>query len=362
MTVFLGSCDNKKMSHNYMAFDNIRYATNFPFSFSLNKAVEIDLEREVDIIGAMHFIIQDSLLIFSTKDKNGFWSFVSLPDYHFLGKFLVQGQGPYEFLQSPSTSSKTRFFRENEELFATIYHRSGKLYKMNVSESLKANRLNIAPLNEYLSPGLLDFVFIDCTTFLCRELNGTETQQIRYILKNNEKIIPSHIERLNFAKIRENGSFNDFNILAANTKYNTERKLFVEAPVFLNYINMYSINDAFRKTICIGGKMDNIEEIQDIPFFDRLYTFVGLRLFPEFWGVLHINESVKNYQTNKECCPKILLFDWSGNPLAQLELTNFATSFDIDFVNGYLYTLELETEAFFKYDIRDILQKLKTKN
>ena len=54
----------------------------------------------------------------------------------------------------------------------------------------------------------------------------------------------------------------------------------------------------------------------------------------------------------------IFLFDWNGEPLAQLNLNDFATAFDIDLINGYLYTLDWRTEAFYKYDIREIIGKL----
>ncbi len=53
--------------------------------------------------------------------------------------------------------------------------------------------------------------------------------------------------------------------------------------------------------------------------------------------------------------PKIQLFDWNGNPLAEILLDRQATSFDIDFVNGNLYILDGQTEEFYRYDIGNLL-------
>jgi hypothetical protein len=81
----------------YMCFDDVRYIRGFPQTFSLDSAVELDL----DIIGMRDFRIEDSLLIVSTANSNGLWSFFSLPEYKFLGKYLSRGQGSNEFIQNP---------------------------------------------------------------------------------------------------------------------------------------------------------------------------------------------------------------------------------------------------------------------
>ena len=284
-------------------------------------------------------------------DKDGFWSFVSLPDYRFLGKFLTKGQGPYEFFSHPYVGNRVKFFKEKEETFAAIYHfEKGKLYKMNIDESIKNSQLNIYTINDSLTLFLFNFVVIDSITFLCKEISNNETQQIRYMLVNGEKITPPHFEKLNLAKIRER---EDFNILSTITNYDFSKNRIVEMPIGLNYINMYSIDGSFGKTICVGKRLDNIEQIQDKERWDRIYTFADLRLFSKFWGVVYINEDYKTNDTERKRLPNILLFDWNGEPL-----NNFISSFDIDFINGYLYTLDLQTDVLCKYDIHEILEKL----
>jgi hypothetical protein len=334
-----------------MSLDEVRYVNEFPQTFSIDSAIEVN----ADIIGMKYFHIYDSLLIFSTEDKDGLWSFVSLPDYRFLGKFLTKGNGPYEFFQSPSVGHQ-HFFREEGELFCFIYDfQRGKLYRMNVDESIRDSRLSIDMLNDSLPPFMFNFVVIDSATFLCREIDGTQTQQTRFLWHNGQKTGTPLLGKLNRAAVRAG---EDFNILSNITKRNSESNLVVEMPVLLNYINMYSPDGSFGKTICIGKKLDNIGKIQDESMENRIYPFISLSLFSEFWGVIYVNEDTKTYLTERKKLPVILLFDWNGEPLAKLKLNGFITSFDIDFINGYLYTLDLYTDVFCKYDIRDILEKL----
>ena len=71
-----------------------------------------------------------------------------------------------------------------------------------------------------------------------------ETQQIRYLLDNSQKIVPPHLEQLNWAKVRED---EDFNILSTLTKYDRDKKLIIEMPIGLNYIKCIQLTDLLQK-------------------------------------------------------------------------------------------------------------------
>jgi hypothetical protein len=307
----------------------------------------------MNIIGMKNFRIYDSLLILSVADKEGVLSFLSLPDYHFLGKYLSLGQGSNEFLFNPELGN-VRFFKEEGDRFAWIYDsQTGKLYKMNMDESIRNNQLNMF-VYKTLPSSLFNFCVIDSVTFFCKKIIEP-LHQSRYIWKNGEKIIPPDLERLNLAAIQQE---RDINILSTITLCDPIKNRIVEAPVNLNYINLYAPDGSFGKTICIGDKLNHIDKIQEIDVWDRIYTFGGLRLFDPCWGVLYINETMKDFQVEQKTLPAILLFDWKGNPLAEFKLSRFITSFDIDFLHGYLYTCDHRTDEFCKYDIRKILEEL----
>lgn len=231
----------------------------------------------------------------------------------------------------------------------------GRLYKVDIDSSIQTKRLHISVLKDSLPQYLFSFIMVDSVTFFCREIASNNTQLNRYLLKNENREVPKTFEKLNNARIRER---EDCNILSAIIKYNAERNLFVEMPIGLNHINIYSPDDTFGKTICVGATIDDIEKIQDRKRFKRLYTYAHLRLYDQFFGVLHINEEEMIFQTNRKRLPNIQLFDWEGNPIVKIQVDRFITAFDIDFINGNLYTLDNQTDEIYKYDIHDMLDKL----
>ncbi len=349
---FIG-CQSNPSSSSSMAFEEVQYVQKFPKSFSVENRIPIELEKT---IGVQNFRIYDSLLIASTQDKEGLWAFHSLSDNGFLGKYLLKGDGPNEFAHSPSIVTKGGLFKVNSQLFAWIHDfQKGKILKMNIDESLKNNQLSISVIRESLPPFLFSCVMLDSITFFCREMNNVQTQQTRFILCRDEKMLPSNLEILNKAEIRQG---EDFNILSAIVQWNSDKKIMVEMPIGLNHINLYSLENSWRKTICVGKKLDNIESVQDVSRWDRKYTYADLRIFTHYWAALYINETEKTVQTVRGKYPVIHFFDWEGNPLVELKLDSHITSFDIDFIKGFLYTLDVQTDELGKYDIKKILMQL----
>lgn len=338
-------------SSNYMMLDSIRYIDKFPQSFTLTNDVPVDL----DIIGMNNFVIHDSLFVFSMRKKEGIWSFFSVNNYKFLGDFLRVGGGPNEFIQAPSVSSAT-FFTDKGQLCAGILDfQLGKIYKMNIDNSLLNKELDISVVVDSLPKYLFNFVLVDSVTFFCREISNDQTQQTRYILNKGEKVIPDNFEKLNRATLNIG---EDCNILSTAVMRNMEGNLIVEMPIGLNQINLYSIDNSFGKTICVGSKLDNLDKIQSTFRWNRIYTYADLRVFNDFFAALYIIEDNKTYQTERVKLPVIHLFDWDGEPIAELKLNRFITDFDIDFINGYLYTLDHITDEFYKYEIQDVLTKI----
>lgn len=347
----IGCNEHPAPSANYMTLDSVHYVGKFPKSVTLTDNLPVGVE----IIGLRNFIIYDSLLIAYIKDKEGFWSFYSVNDYKYLGQFLKVGEGPNEFTQ-PANVIEATFFKENGQLCAGIYDfYKGKVYKMNIHESIKNNQLSISLLKDSFPQELFNFALMDSTTFFCKKITNDQTQQIRYILKEGKEYTPDNLAKLNQASIEPD---EDINILSTLAKQNNELNLIVEIPIGLNQINLYSLNDSSGKIICVGNELDNIKKIQSISQWERKYTYANLRVFKKFFAALYFNEEKKQYQIKRTKLPSIQFFDWKGNPLMELKLNNFITSFDIDFINGYLYTFDHQTDEFYKYDIKTILSEL----
>jgi hypothetical protein len=337
----------------YMTFDDVAYIKDFPNEFLLQDPQP----AEIDEIGIRNFAIYDSIMVVGTSKEMGIWSFYSLPSSENLGSFMKNGGGPLEFTNTPSTNNQADFITEGEELVAYLYDfGTGNVKKLNITKSLLSKELYLREHNISLPPFLSNFLLVDSTNFFVKEIDNKDTQQLRYLYSKEGKTSSPVLETLNSAKLRM-GS--DFNILSTNTKLNRTLKRIIEAPTELNYLNLYSLDGSFAKTICIGEKLDDISEIQSRkPQWDRKYSFVNCRAFEDFFGVIHQNETFKDYQTTKRRLPSILLFDWDGKPLAKLKMENRFQYFDIDFINNHLYTFDPDSDEFLRFEIHDILETL----
>ena len=343
-----------------MILDEVVYIDQFPLVFTLANGMPVDL----DIIGIYSLSIQDSLLIVTTPDNEGMWSFFSLPEHNFMGKYLTKGGGPNEFVNMPWVE-KQHIFAESGQIFGIIYDfQTGKSYRMNISETLQNKRLSMSETDYSLPRTLFGFSMIDTTLFLCKEVNNVHTQQIRYVLsdgkENGKEKSSRNLEKLNKASIRQG---EDINILSTSTKSNPGGSRIVEVGISLNQINLYSVDDSFGKTICVGKQLDDISKIQNLGRGDRIYTYMSVMSYPKFFGALYLNETERNYQQGMTKNPVIQFFDWDGNPLAEVKSDRMITTYAIDFIHGSLYVFNFNSEEeVYRYDIREILEKIENIN
>ena len=346
-------CGKQSGPDKFMMFDDVEYIKKFPHTYRLSGGTVPD----IDVIGITDFHVIDSMMAFSLKGSDTLWAFYSLPDYRLLGRCLTRGDGPGEFLQVPNVDFKSDFFKKDGRLSAVVYDfQKGRAMKLNVDSVLVSHRNQVSVLCDTLPPFLFNFICIDDSTFFCKEIDSTQTRQLRYIQRASGRSVPPVLDRLNRASV--NKPMEDINIISTIAKMNHENGLIVEMPIGLNYINLYSLDGRTAKTICIGEEADDISHIEKLRFADQIYTFSELCVFDNFWGVVLIGEDNKTVQTSRKKHPSILLFDWEGKPVAELKMDRFMTSFDIDLINGTLYTFDVYTDEFYRYDISHILKEL----
>jgi len=348
---FFSCCTRKQSSSpDYMVLDQIVFATKFSQEIQLFDSDKIEMD---ETIGALNFTSVDSLLIFSTSNSAGMWSFFSNLKYEWRGRFLLRGNGPNEFVQTPTVGAKTSFYTKDNEFFASIYDfTKGKVYVMNISRTLGENKLVIRLINDELPPFLSSLIMIDSVTFFCREVSKDQSKEERFLLKNGVRNVPDVLNKLNKAVMSAEAT----SVQAAIIKRNGNNERFVEVPLNLNYINIYSIDGAFAKTICTQNRLDNISDVQKQKTQDRIYRHADLQIYDYFFGVLCIDEEWKMMQTERKKLPVVQFFNMDGKPLVKLTLNNFATSFSIDINNGYLYTFDFVTSEFYRYDIQNIVR------
>ncbi|MFN3801478.1 hypothetical protein [Belliella pelovolcani] len=349
LIILIGCTDSSSKEGVHMSFEDVEFITGFPLEFNLNER----FVPKVNNVGLREIKILDNYLIL--EKMGGSWAIYSLPDLTILGSFLKRGDGPLEFMQGPSLN-KVSFEKENDDLIAYLYDfQKGRAMKFNVSQSLSSKEQVLSEYESKLPPFSFSFAKLDSNTFFVKELGTRDTQQLRYIIKNGQKESLDIADELNQTSIREG---EDFNILSTLMGYSGINDRIVEAPIGLNNINIYSIDGSFAKTICLGEGLSDITKIQSQFRWNRLYTFANLTLFKDFFGVVFINEDDNTYQLMRKKLPCILLFDYNGKPLTKIQTGKHFTSFDIDFVNQELYTFDVHSDEFFKYDFKEVISKL----
>ena len=355
--IFIGlisSCNVLSSSDEavYMAFEDVEYVSSFPVEVKLNSPEE----PSIDYIGLREVRIVGNLLILGQANSNGLWQIYRLPDYEYLGGFLKRGDGPLEFMQGPSLLNKLNFENENGQLVVYIYDfQKGRVMKFNLSESLETGKEVLSPLESKVPPFLFSFTKVDQDVYLIKEIKDRDTRQVRSLVNSGNISSLSVTAPLDNAAIKQG---EDFNILSALLEYNSALDRVVEAPIGLNHINIYSLKGDFSKSICLEDKLSDIVKIQSQFRFNRNYTFADLRLFDEFFGVIFINEDELTYQNVRKKIPSILFFDYDGRPLAKIQTGSHFTSFDIDFNNQKLYTFDVHSDEFLKFDIKEVLEQM----
>ena len=96
-----------------MSFENVFYVNDFSREFNLENGEKLELGH---IMGAQSLYVRDSLLIVSTLESDGFWSFYHLPELSYLGSYLAKGRAGNEVMASPRVAWQS-FSESDGELY-----------------------------------------------------------------------------------------------------------------------------------------------------------------------------------------------------------------------------------------------------
>lgn len=330
---------------------------------SINASQIIDFKKDYiiqnaeqlnwDISGIQDFLIYDSLFIYSKRDKNGCIGVIDKSGNKY-GDYISIGNGPNELLFPPWVNRSVMYDLNGCLYMGFLDQMRGIYYKMDITKSLDLGR-TIMEIEYDSIPSNGTFIPInDSTLFYCN-INTEKTKRQRIITINRNIKDSHHLDILN-NKFIEYGQ--DPNILSSIIKYSKKNDLFVEISLMMNTIYLYDTNGEFFKTIYIGKNIDNERVIQRQKMGQRVLTFTNLRLYDNFWGVIYIDETLEQYDSGINKPSRILLFDWNGEPLANMILENKISSFDIDIQGKYLYTLDNRTERLCRYSIYEILKDI----
>lgn len=333
-----------------MAFDDVVCVTSFPEVIDLDNGKEIDIEK----MGILDICVHDTLMFVSAPHADGLVTVYSLPEFREKGNIFHKGNGPGELLSAPFFNS-IDIVGKGRDAMALLYDGKGHLLGWNILESTGDPEIGV--VKDSIPMGTFYSRYVNDSTFLCRIINSGRDGQIRYLDVNGRKVVTPSMERLNKAAIPVKGDGYLFNILSSFAGYDPAHGMVVEASLMLNTINMYTLDGKFEKTICIGKRLDDVEEVFNAGFEGLTTAFTRLVLYPDFFAAMY--SGAKEYAMGNEqvhMLPEIYLFDWNGNPVAEIRLPDEAQTFELDLRNNRIYTLDRESEKIhaYKFDFKII--------
>ena len=354
----LCSCNT---SGSRFALDDIEYITSFD---AYDAIVPISKRSVVDlkIDGIRSFKVYGPYIIVSTAHENGqITIFEKQPPYQRVGSFFPKGNGPGELVYPLSPSSFVYHTSEDGTITAELDNKAGKLIRFDITRSITERRTVTETIGE-TKRTTFEVINLGEDGIFYKDISDTRDAQIRYIVKDGEKIITKSMEKLNAAilKNKEDDGLR-FNVLSGSVKYDAATKKFCETPGQINAIHIYSLDDSYAKTFCFGKKLYDYNELADRPQGERRNTSICTRLGNRFLQVLYVDVT-KNEYSEGAWKPSLILLPLSGNDDAprRFQLPDRVDSFDFDiFINGYyttaanLYALDSATESMYVYDLLD---------
>ncbi|MBQ7811436.1 MAG: hypothetical protein IJ394_02645 [Bacteroidales bacterium] len=346
--MLLTSCAVKNSDFATVAFNDVVYVENFPQKYVLEESESTVMD--LPVLGVYDIRILDSLMLLTDSGGgNGFVTVMNHSGEQSLGTFLRQGNGPNELLFPVPVQNLSEIYN-GVVRFCII----DKAYKWDLSKSLLTGQSVMEQIRDSLQRNMMNGLYINDSTRLQISLSPRQDQQNRSLVINGCRHELEHLEPLNSPVLKTKGDAYLFNILTFRTRYESRRRLVVEAGTMLNSINVYSIDSSFTRTICLGNSLDNIYDIETLKLINLPYTFSDLRVYDDYFAAMYCGKELKDIRQKNGTKPLIMLFDYSCEPLALIELSHDATAFDMS--GRYLYVIDGDEEILRRYDVSHILR------
>ena len=339
------SCSNTTSTN--LSIGTTEFNTDLPAIDNLKLIDTVDCE----VYGMRSIKIVDSLLFISTIPS---WTAVSINDKKPIAEFFSMGQGPGEFYYIPR-AAEGYFFNKNDSLY--VYapdHNNNRILELNVTKALSHEPFEVIPAINTPEINNSCWVTIPCgedKVFLSRA-NGSFTGFRRFIVSNDSVFNLPLTQAADELTVNDSG---DINILSKVTRFCPASGKIVEFMLYLNQINVFSIDGSWGKTICVGKKLDNVKTIEQQDMFLRTDTYTSGSVWPQGFGGIYSGYTEKEIQKSLTEKNKIQFFDWDGKGICEVELPFEVLAFDLDFENGILYVIKKDEDMLLRYDASEVV-------
>lgn len=342
-------CGGNRVPANSMVFpDNVSYVKDFPKSVVLG---------EGEIVDPPGYIMDSITLVKRSSDSIGIFHGYTYPGMEYIGRFGNVGRGPGELDKGKSLSvrSQVTVVKEGVTHYIVVPDGKGNILKFDVESSLRQCRSDYRIIQDSLPPMMFAYMYIDDSTYMQGAMVGNEVD--RFFIRNGSVINSDAINALNERVVIYEKDGMNHNLTGAFRAYSQSHGRVIEAPYYLNAINIYSLDGSYAKSVCIGSKVDDMEKVQMLDHFMYVISFEDVMLYDDFFAVLYLGDTELSVETTRDKTPQVMLFDYDGNPIAKLEIPYHARWFDpfcIDEANKLLFVDNADDKTTRKYDLSGI--------
>ncbi len=332
---FFVACTNY---HTNILNGNNIVVNDFPKTDTL-KSEKLALE----ILGLNVVHVVDTFLVgFKGTGIDHFFEIYSLPNLHYLGKYILAGRGPNELL---TLQYHNQFQKKGEEITMWISDAAvNRRILFNLTKSLQEQKT------------VFDTVIYIPSFNCCFNQNDTLMSLFKYDGTNCKHIL-YNLERQTIES--ERFMFKDFpalpdlkSIFGGYLAIDPRGDKYVMAMSDVNQIGIFS-NDLKECFSISYGEPIDIWSVLNTPDSLRIWYYSSVYCSSNYIYGLYINREAR-YWGEHDGCVQIHMFNYVGEPIARLVIPNDIVFFAVDEEHKYIYGVKRNEEVF-RYDFRNAL-------
>lgn len=313
--------------------------TKFPETVNL-KAEKIDLE----ILGVVDILVVDTFFIaYTPMDSAHYCQVYSANTYQYLGSFFPIGRGPGEFY----AISPQRSYNTDVKESTTWFSNSLELYHWNITESVRKDSTVINSVimkKGKLSKGIW-FPHVNNTMF------GFQ------VTSNNIQYIQYDGEQINTYSIYPRKVSSKLLSLACMEPYpKPDGAKVAYMRTSTNHFCIFNSDFSDFRAFTIYGAPISLKQALQLERDERIMYYSNGKVTDSYIYAIYLNQKEKDrrYHSGNE---EIHIFDWEGNAVLNLVITETIVFFTIDEKHCCLYGLTSD-EKIYKYDLSKYLAGL----
>ena len=332
---FFVACTNY---HTNILNGNNIVVNDFPKTDTL-KSEKLALE----ILGLNVVYVVDTFLVgFKGTGIDHFFEIYSLPNLHYLGKYILAGRGPNELL---TLQYHNQFQKKGEEITMWISDAAvNRRILFNLTKSLHRQKT------------VFDTVIYIPSFNCCFNQNDTLMSLFKYDGTNCKHIL-YNLERQTIES--ERFMFKDFpalpdlkSIFGGYLAIDPRGDKCVMAMSDVNQIGIFS-NDLKECFSISYGEPIDIWSVLNTPDSLRIWYYSSVYCSSNYIYGLYINREAR-YWGEHDGCVQIHMFNYVGEPIVRLVIPNDIVFFAVDEEHKYIYGVKRNEEVF-RYDFRNAL-------